>query len=104
MQNVSQHLGLGGHQCAWDKPEDLLKVRRVTDLIYRTLGWRAPLFPREFKAMQGVRHSAKLPDLVKKHGSFDQVSGERESVLVCDSESGSGELHDGDRAACMRDA
>ena len=72
VQNVSQHLGLGGHQCAWDKPEDLPKVRRVTDLIYRTTGWRAPLFPREFRTLPGVRHSAKLPDLVKKHGSFDQ--------------------------------
>jgi hypothetical protein len=72
VQNVSQHLGLGGHQCAWDKPEDLSKAHRVTDLLYRTFGWRAPLFPRGFRALQGVRHSAKLPDLVKKHGSFDK--------------------------------
>lgn len=72
VQNVSQYLGLGGHQCAWDKPEDLLKVRRVSDLIYRTFGWRAPQFPREFKAIAGQRRSAKLPELVKKHGSFDQ--------------------------------
>ncbi len=72
VQNVSQHLGLGGHQCAWDKPEDLPKVRRVTDLIYRTFGWRTPHFPREFKASAGVRRSAKLPDLVRKHGSFDK--------------------------------
>jgi hypothetical protein len=72
VQNVSQHLGLGGHQCAWDKPDDLSKVRRVTDLVYRTFGWRAPLFPREFRTMQGVRHSARLPDLLHKHGSFDQ--------------------------------
>jgi hypothetical protein len=72
VQNVSQHLGLGGHQCAWDKPDDLPKVRRVTDLIYRTFGWHAPHFPREFKAIGGQRHSAKLPDLVKKHGSFDK--------------------------------
>jgi hypothetical protein len=71
MQNVSQHLGLGGHQCAWDKPEDLLRVHRVTNLIERAFGWRAPLFPREFKAIEGYRRSAKLPDLVKKHGSLD---------------------------------
>jgi hypothetical protein len=49
----------------------LPQVRRVTDLIYRTTGWRAPLFPHDFKAIEGQRHSAKLPDLVKKHGSFD---------------------------------
>jgi len=72
VQNVSQHLGLGGHQCAWDKPDDLPQVRRVTDLIYRTTGWRAPLFPREFKAIQGVRHAARLPELMQKHGSFDR--------------------------------
>jgi hypothetical protein len=72
VQNVSQHLGLGGHQCAWNKPEDLLKVHRVTNLIERAFGWRAPQFPREFKAIEGQRHSAKLPDLVKKHVSFDQ--------------------------------
>jgi len=72
VQNVSMHLGLGGYQCAWDKPDDLPKVRRVTDLIYRTFGWRAPQFPRDFKALEGQRHSAKLPDLVKKHGSFDK--------------------------------
>jgi hypothetical protein len=72
VQNVSQHLGLGGHQCAWDKPDDLLKVQRVTNLIERAFGWRAPQFPREFKAIEGVRRSAKLPDLVKKHGSFDK--------------------------------
>jgi len=72
VQNVSLHLGLGGYQCAWDKPEDLPKVRRVTDLIYRSFGWRAPQFPHEFKAIEGKRHSAKLPDLAKKHGSFDK--------------------------------
>jgi len=72
VQNVSLHLGLGGYQCAWDKPEDLPKVRRVTNLIYRTFGWRAPQFPRDFITIQGQRHSAKLPDLVKKHGSFDK--------------------------------
>ena len=48
------------------------QVRRVTDLIYRTTGWRAPLFPREFKAIQGVRHAARLPELMQKHGSFDR--------------------------------
>jgi hypothetical protein len=72
VQNVSLHLGLGGYQCAWDKPEDLPKVRRVTDLIYRTFGWRAPKFPRDFKAIEGRRHSARLSDIVKKHGSFDK--------------------------------
>jgi hypothetical protein len=72
VQNVSQHLGLGGHQCAWNKPEDLLKVHRVTNLIERAFGWRAPQFPREFKSIEGQRHSAKLPDLVKRHGSFDK--------------------------------
>ncbi len=72
VQNVSLHLGLGGYQCAWDKPEDLPKVRRVADLIYRTFGWRAPQFPDDFTAIEGQRHSAKLPDLVKKHGSFDR--------------------------------
>lgn len=72
VQSVSQHLGLGGHQCAWDQPDDLPKVRRVTDLIYRTLGWRALQFPREFKAINGQRHSARLPELIQRHGSFDQ--------------------------------
>ena len=72
VQNVSNHLGLGGYQCAWDKPDDLLQVRRVTDLIYRTFGWRAPQFPREFTAIEGQRRSAKLPDLGKKYGSFDK--------------------------------
>ena len=72
VQNVSLHLGLGGYQCAWDRPEDLAKVRRVSDLIYRTFGWRAPQFPRDFTAIEGQRHSAKLSDLVKQHGSFDK--------------------------------
>jgi hypothetical protein len=40
--------------------------------LSRAVGWRAPQFPREFKAIEGVRRSAKLPDLVKKHGSFDK--------------------------------
>ena len=72
VQNVSMHLGLGGYQCAWDKPEELSKVKRVADLIYRTYGWSNPSFPTAFTAIQGQRHSAKLPDLVKKHGSFDR--------------------------------
>ena len=38
----------------------------------RAVGWRAPQFPRGFKTIAGQRHSAKLPDLVKKHGSFDK--------------------------------
>ncbi len=40
--------------------------------LSRAVGWRAPQFPREFKSIEGVRRSAKLPDLVKKHGSFDK--------------------------------
>jgi hypothetical protein len=72
VQNVSMHLGLGGYQCAWDKPEDLPKVRRVTDLIYRTFSWRAPQFPRGFTAIEGQRRSARLPQLVKIYGSFDK--------------------------------
>ena len=72
VQNVSTHLGLGGYQCAWEKPDDLLKVRRVTDLIQRTLGWRAPQFPREFKQIEGQRHAARLSELIQKYGSFDQ--------------------------------
>jgi hypothetical protein len=72
VQNVSRHLGLGGHQCAWDKPDDLSQVRRVTDLIYRNFGWRAPQFPREFKAVEGKRHAARLSEVMQRHGSFDQ--------------------------------
>jgi hypothetical protein len=34
--------------------------------------WRAPQFPRDFKAIEGQRHSAKLPDLITKHGLFDK--------------------------------
>ncbi len=71
VQNVSMNLGLGGYQCAWDKPEDLPKVRRVTDLIYRTFGWSNLSFPAAFTAVPGQRRSAKLSDLVKQHGSFD---------------------------------
>ncbi len=72
VQNVSEHLGLGGYQCAWDKPDDLDKVRRVTDLIERTLGWKRLIFPREFKMLTGKRSSAKLADVIQRHGSFDK--------------------------------
>ena len=71
VQRYSQHLGLGGHQCVWDKPADLVKVRRVTDLIYRRFGWRAPAFPRELRAIEGKRRSARLPALLQKYGSLD---------------------------------
>ncbi len=47
-------------------------MRCVTNLIYRTFGGPAPQFPHDFKAIEGQRYSAKLPDLVKKHGSFDE--------------------------------
>jgi hypothetical protein len=40
--------------------------------LSHAVGWCAPQFPREFKAIEGVRRSAKLPDLVTKHGSFDK--------------------------------
>ena len=40
--------------------------------MYKTFGWRAPHFPRDFKAIEGQRYSAKFPELVKKHGSFDK--------------------------------
>lgn len=44
-----------------------------------------------------MRRSAKLPDLVKKHGSFDKFLApcRRARVFVCDSEQGLGELHGG---------
>lgn len=40
--------------------------------LSRAVGWRASQFPCDFKAIAGQRRSAKLPDLVKKHGSFDK--------------------------------
>ncbi len=72
VQNVSAHLGLGGYQCTWDTPEEVGKVRRVTDLIERTLSWKRLIFPREFKALTGKRSSAKLADVIRQHGSFDE--------------------------------
>ncbi len=72
IQRRSKHLDLGGHQCAWNAPSDLSKVVRVIDLIKRRFGWAAPSFPREFKAIEGVRRSAKLPELIAKHGSLDK--------------------------------
>ncbi|HEY4722106.1 MAG TPA: hypothetical protein VII92_09685 [Anaerolineae bacterium] len=72
VQKRSKHLELGGHQCAWASPADLPKIRRVTDLIERRFGWKALLFPREFKALTGQRRSASLPDLIRQHGTFDQ--------------------------------
>jgi hypothetical protein len=71
IQRRSKHLNLGGHQCVWNKPEEVLKVRRVTALIERRFGWKQPDFPREFKGVEGHRRSAALPELVKRHGSFD---------------------------------
>jgi hypothetical protein len=72
IQRRSKHLDLGGHQCVWNRPDELPKVMRVIDLIQRRFGWDAPSFPREFKAIEGVRRSAKLPDLVAKYGSLDK--------------------------------
>lgn len=40
--------------------------------LAHAFGWRALRFPREFKAIAGVRRCAKLPDLVTKHGPFDK--------------------------------
>jgi hypothetical protein len=71
VQRRSRHLNLGGHQCVWDRPDELVKVRRVTDLIERRFGWRQPAFPREYRAVEGRRHSARLPALLQKHGSLD---------------------------------
>ncbi len=72
IQRRSKFLNLGGHQCVWAKPEDLIKVRRLTDLIARRFGWKRIKFPREFRALVGKRQSVPLPDLLGKHGSFDQ--------------------------------
>ncbi len=72
IQRRSKYLNLGGHQCVWDKPEDLTKVRRVTDLIERRFGWKRFEFPREWKSIAGKRRSVSLPDLIKQHGSFDK--------------------------------
>ena len=72
IQRRSKHLGLGGHQCVWNKPDELTKVMRVIDLIERRFGWRAPKFPREFKSIEGIRRSARLSDLMAKHGSLDK--------------------------------
>ncbi len=72
VQRRSKYLSLGGHQCVWDTPEDLIKVRRVTDLIERRFGWKRMDFPHEWKSIGGKRRSASLPDLVKRHGSFDK--------------------------------
>ncbi len=71
IQRRSKFLGLGGHQCVWNKPEELLKVRRVTNLIERKLGWTSPQFPAKWTAVQGYRRSGALPNLIAQHGSFD---------------------------------
>jgi hypothetical protein len=72
IQRRSKHLDLGGHQCVWNKPEELPKVMRVIDLINRRFSWDAPNFPKEIKLVQGIRHSARLPDLIKQHSSLDK--------------------------------
>ncbi|MBP7687475.1 MAG: hypothetical protein KA765_06200, partial [Thermoflexales bacterium] len=71
IQRRSKFLGLGGHQCVWNKPDELIKVRRVTDLIERKLGWKKPKFPAQWAAVAGQRRSGVLPDLISRHGSFD---------------------------------
>lgn len=71
VQRRSKFLNLGGHQCVWNKPEELIKVRRVTDLIERKLGWKRPEFPEQWAAIEGKRQSGRLPDLIQRHGSFD---------------------------------
>ena len=78
IQRRSKFLGLGGHQCVWNKPDELIKVRRVTDLIERKLGWKKPKFPAHWVAVAGQRRSGVLPDLIARHGSFDAfLSNER---------------------------
>jgi hypothetical protein len=47
-------------------------MKSCSPRLPRAVGWRAPQFPREFKAIEGLCRSAKLPDLVTKHGSFDK--------------------------------
>jgi hypothetical protein len=71
IQRRSKYLNLGGHQCVWNQPDELIKVRRVTDLIERKLGWKRPKFPTQFAAIEGRRRSAALPALIQRHGSFD---------------------------------
>jgi hypothetical protein len=78
IQRRSKHLNLGGHQCVWNKPDDLIKVRRVTDLIERRFGWRAPMFPSEWQSIVGKRQSASLSDLIKQYGSFDKFLAKEE--------------------------
>jgi hypothetical protein len=78
IQRRSKFLSLGGHQCVWNKPDELIKVHRVTDLIERKLGWKRPNFPAKFTAVEGRRRSGALPDLIARHGSFDAfLSNER---------------------------
>ncbi len=72
IQRRSKHLELGGHQCVWNTPDELPKVMRVINLIDRRMGWKSIGFPGEFKTIQGVRRSAALPDLIKKHDSLDK--------------------------------
>jgi hypothetical protein len=71
IQRRSKYLGLGGHQCVWNTPDQLTKIRRVTDLIERKLGWKRLNFPAKFSAVEGQRRSAALPNLIQQHGSFD---------------------------------
>jgi len=71
VQTRSKFLELGGHQCVWRTPEELSKVKRVTDLIERTLGWQRPDFPAKWQPVEGSRRSAVLPTLIERHGSFD---------------------------------
>lgn len=71
IQRRSKYLNLGGHQCVWNKPEELSKVNRVADLIERKLGWKKPKFPAHWAVVEGRRRSAALPALIQQHGSFD---------------------------------
>lgn len=51
--------------------------------LSRAFGWRASQFPREFKSIAGVRHSAQSPDLVKNYGSFDKFLANEPCLRMC---------------------
>jgi hypothetical protein len=76
----------GGHELipfsrSWLLATDTAILTQRADLLQPS--WRAPQFPREFKAIEGVRRSAKLPDLVKKHGSFDKFLANEKCSRIC---------------------
>jgi hypothetical protein len=73
-QVYSQHLRLSGYQCTFNNPQEhFSKIKKLFNLLSKTLGWKEPKFPSKYSFIKGKRNKPyfNYKKILEIYGSID---------------------------------